>query len=332
MKRLLLPLCGVMLAMVSCVDTDPIDTSTDVEVALEIYGNNISQGSILSNDRVGLYFGDDYQNVEYSMSVDGAMSAVGATEIILTSTAKQTLTAYYPYEEGRALSYALDITDQDGIETLYWGSATSSSSKFDIDFGSIYAKIYCGASNVKYDDMTCTLVGGVTTKGSFNLATGAITNSSTDGASFDLVVDGDIAELTLNVIPCEDLASVGLKFESVKGSYSYTYYPLTQDSEWAADEFYSYDLVLPTTDVPVTAISLDKETLMLTETETTTLVATVSPSTALNVAVVWSSSDSSVVLVDEGVVTAIKPGTATITAMSVDGCYTATCVITVNEY
>ena len=44
---------------------------------------------------------------------------------------------------------------------------------------------------------------------------------------------------------------------------------------------------------------------------------------------VWSTNDSSVATVSNGVVTAVSAGSATITASTVDGNYTATCSITV---
>lgn len=61
------------------------------------------------------------------------------------------------------------------------------------------------------------------------------------------------------------------------------------------------------------------------------LTATVSPENATNKAVNWSSNQEDVASVDNaGKVTAHKAGTATITATTVDGNRTATCVVTVN--
>ena len=80
--------------------------------------------------------------------------------------------------------------------------------------------------------------------------------------------------------------------------------------------------------IEITGISLDKETLALTEGETETLVATVTPSNATDQTVAWATSDSTVAIVDGGVVTAVKAGTATITATA--GNYSASCVVTVD--
>ena len=78
---------------------------------------------------------------------------------------------------------------------------------------------------------------------------------------------------------------------------------------------------------PVNGISLDKDEATLTEGKSMTLVATVSPDDATDKTVTWSSSNTSVATVVDGVVTAIAPGTATITATA--GGYSATCVVTV---
>ena len=79
--------------------------------------------------------------------------------------------------------------------------------------------------------------------------------------------------------------------------------------------------------VAVEKITLDKTTAEITVGETTTLKATVTPDNATNKTVTWTSSDESVATVKDGVVTAVKAGTATITAKAGDK--TATCTVTV---
>ena len=81
---------------------------------------------------------------------------------------------------------------------------------------------------------------------------------------------------------------------------------------------------------PVTGISLDKTSVTLNTTDTYTLVANVDPIDASNKSVTWNSSDTALATVDEnGVVTGIKAGTATITVTTVDGDFAATCAVTV---
>lgn len=82
--------------------------------------------------------------------------------------------------------------------------------------------------------------------------------------------------------------------------------------------------------ISVTGITLDKSSVELTEGETATLSATIAPSNATNANYSWSSSDAAVASVNNGTVTAVKAGKATITVKSEDGGKTATCAVTVN--
>ena len=79
--------------------------------------------------------------------------------------------------------------------------------------------------------------------------------------------------------------------------------------------------------VEVSSVELDKTSAQLKAGETVTLTATVKPDDATDKTVTWSTSDSSVATVDNGVVTAIKVGSATITAKAGDK--SATCSISV---
>lgn len=85
--------------------------------------------------------------------------------------------------------------------------------------------------------------------------------------------------------------------------------------------------------VPVTGITLDKTTLSLEKGKTGALAATVAPTDATDKTVSWSSSDETVATVDaQGNITALKAGTATITAASkADQNVKATCTVTVTE-
>ena len=83
-------------------------------------------------------------------------------------------------------------------------------------------------------------------------------------------------------------------------------------------------------DVAVTGITLNKEAVQLKVGKTTKLTATVEPDNATDKTVVWSSGDETVATVSEdGTVTAVAEGTATITAGTPDGAQTATCTVTV---
>ena len=83
--------------------------------------------------------------------------------------------------------------------------------------------------------------------------------------------------------------------------------------------------------IHVTSISLNKSSLRLQAGANATLVASISPVNADNKQVTWSSSDTGIATVENGVVTGVKPGVVKITAQSVDGGYTAVCEVTVTE-
>ena len=83
--------------------------------------------------------------------------------------------------------------------------------------------------------------------------------------------------------------------------------------------------------VPVRSVSLNSSKLDLLTGETATLTATVLPGNAHDKSILWSSSDESVATVSYlGEVTAVGPGTATVTVTTLDGGKTATCSVTVD--
>ncbi|OMF18858.1 hypothetical protein BK133_30310, partial [Paenibacillus sp. FSL H8-0548] len=82
--------------------------------------------------------------------------------------------------------------------------------------------------------------------------------------------------------------------------------------------------------VPVAGVILDKTEVTLTEGEQASLIATAAPEDATNKAVTWSSDNENVATVDaNGLLTAVKAGTANITVTTVDGGLTATAAVTV---
>ena len=88
--------------------------------------------------------------------------------------------------------------------------------------------------------------------------------------------------------------------------------------------------------VSVTGVTLSQTQASLYSNHTPstlTLTATVAPDDATNKAVTWTSSNNAVATVDaNGLITAVAPGTATITVTTVDGSFTATCTVTVSRH
>ena len=149
---------------------------------------------------------------------------------------------------------------------------------------------------------------------------------SVDQVSFD----GDI-------FPDEHEAHLCLKKPSDKTSDDKpSGFKIKSGSGTQADP-YTFELVYPSK-VDVTGVTL-KESTTLTVGDTETLTATVAPDGATDKTVTWSSSDTTVATVDEnGVVTAVALGKATITATAANGTaedttddFSATCEVTVEK-
>lgn len=81
--------------------------------------------------------------------------------------------------------------------------------------------------------------------------------------------------------------------------------------------------------VPVTSVTLDKSSLILAVGETSVLTATVKPDNATDKTISWSSSDPSVVKVDNGKLTALKVGTAVVSVIAAN--FSASCSVMVNK-
>jgi len=79
----------------------------------------------------------------------------------------------------------------------------------------------------------------------------------------------------------------------------------------------------------VAGVSLNYEKLTMYAGKSATLTAVITPETATNKEVSWSSSNTSVATVKNGTITAIKAGTSNITVTTKEGGYTATCELTV---
>ena len=130
-----------------------------------------------------------------------------------------------------------------------------------------------------------------------------------DWTKWDLSSLGKVAKVTFNVTGSSDNG-----------------YGFSQPAYFAYDDV-AVRFEKAGADIPATGVTLDKTTLSLTEGESATLTATVEPENATDKAIVWTSSDNAVATVENGVVTAVKAGTATITAAC--GNAKAECTVTV---
>ena len=139
-----------------------------------------------------------------------------------------------------------------------------------------------------------------------------------NSATFD---PEQILALTMNE---DSLASLP-NFPSTDGCKAATAMCVVQDDGY----YILYVLMLEApADVPVTSVTLSSTALTLTVGETATLTATVGPENATDKTVTWTV-DGDAVSVKDGLVTAVKAGTATVKATS--GNASASCKVTVTE-
>ncbi len=83
--------------------------------------------------------------------------------------------------------------------------------------------------------------------------------------------------------------------------------------------------------VAVTGVSFDRTSIDVPYGTTYTLKADIEPSNATNKNLIWKSSNTDIVTVNKGVITAKKVGTATVTVTTSDGGYTATITVRVTH-
>lgn len=169
----------------------------------------------------------------------------------------------------------------------------------------------------------------------------AVTEVRLNKASVTLV-EGDTEELMATVMP-ENATDKGIEWKSdnesvatvsqaglvtalKEGSSAITV--ITNDGGLKA----TCDVTVNKKTIAVLEVQLNKKELTLTEGGTEKLVVTVKPDDATDKSVVWESSSTAVATVDqEGLVTAVGEGKATITVKTNDGGFSASCEVTVKK-
>ena len=105
------------------------------------------------------------------------------------------------------------------------------------------------------------------------------------------------------------------------------YYLGEQDQKLYFDNQLAFSIL---TNVRETSLSFDKTSMKLAPDQTDTITATILPENATDTTLVWTSSNPKVATVENGKVTGIKAGSATIKAVTANG-ITKTCRVTVES-
>ena len=83
--------------------------------------------------------------------------------------------------------------------------------------------------------------------------------------------------------------------------------------------------------VPVTGMTVNKKTLNLEIGNSETIIVKITPETATNKKVIWTTSDEKIAKVQNGIITGVSKGIVTITAKTEDGNYTNEIQVTVGD-
>ena len=190
--------------------------------------------------------------------------------------------------------------------------------------------IICGSYGVKWDSSALEL-----TKVNFlmsnlpDAASPAIENNGeywvsfgNDLATTNVTAKGDAFELVFKVLAGATAKEYPITIEPENRAFRDT------DANIVPPQAVNGSITLKAKTVAVTSVTVSPKTLDLEVGQTGTLTATVKPDNATNKTVTWTTSNDKVATVaNNGVVTAVGKGTATITAAA--GGKTATCTVTV---
>ena len=238
--------------------------------------------------------------------------------------------------ESETLTATITPSNATGDKTVKWSSSNEAVAAVDSN-GKVTAKkagtavITVTSSNGK--SASCT----VTVKQKEIAITGIGLNKSTTS-----LTEGESETLTATIAPSNATGDKTVKWSSSNGAVA------AVDSNGKVTAKKAGTAVITVTssngktagctvtvkqkEIAITGISLNKSTTSLTEGESETLTATITPSNATgDKTVKWSSSNEAVAAVDSnGKVTAKKAGTAVITATSSNG-KSASCTVTVKQ-
>ena len=182
------------------------------------------------------------------------------------------------------------------------------------------------------------MAGGKTASCSVTVVKGfvAITSIKLNKTSLEMI-EGDTETLTVSISP-DDATDKTITWTSSKESVATVNNGVisavspgeTTISAKAGDKTATCKVTVQKKVIAVTSIELSKVALSLVEGESEALTATVKPENATDKTVSWKSSNNNIATVSEnGTVTAIKEGEATITASA--GEKTASCTVTVKQ-
>ena len=254
---------------------------------------------------------------EGTLSATGAKSYVGG--LVGINKSEGLIENCYSIADATSTLYAA------GLVAYNYGKVSNSYSK-----GNVNSEFY-GAGVVGYNDgakaTVNNLVAGnpqvnVTDKSGWSIRVlGGFKNGAAQPgennyalSTMILSVNGVPKKVTDNILDgyakTEDELKSKATYEKLGWSFSRVW-KIDEGKDWPTLDMTVYGLV--------TSVTLDQKTVTVKKGQTVTLKATVKPDDATNKTVAWSSSDTSIATVKDGVVRGVGNGKATIIATSTDG-------------
>lgn len=236
-------------------------------------------------------------------------------------------------KSGESSSTAVELNFESKLPTLCFTVNITDERVRDVSEGNITATV--DAITTTGSQVDCNTIDNTYTAAnsdSFTAKPSATASTGATGVSYSAVIapqtiesGEDIVDLTVKIggqtISSEQLSLVDTKVLTTGVSYNYNINITVIDKDEVIVEVV-FDGEIASWDeedkVSVITLSADIPTNFY-EYEQQTISSSVTPTTAYNKTLRWRSSDSSILTVDAGVVTAVSAGTAYVTAESTDG-------------
>lgn len=315
--------------------TDPEETDpeeTDPETMLPDWGLSMADVMKLMKsatnvtDDVLLYEKSSSEKLAYYFAADKLAAAI----LIIDSKEIET-------EKNKILEGYSFFADVEGIE-LYDNDSNTMVYVWPIDESDNASKLIIGFAPIQSDAYPEilpieVLTGEVVTPGATSVTVEGSVSGIDEQVEVGFIYDRNPALPEGESIKVATQSSNSFRYELTRleeGTvYYYCAYAIVDNLEYYG-EVKSFETI--TLVHPVESIKLNRSSLSLTEDETATLTATIKPDNATNKSVEWTSNQTGIADVAEGgIVMAVAPGTAVITATTVDGGLTASCTVTVKE-
>ena len=291
-----------------CMYVNDDDVSASQGVVLGDYTENDSSSIWVEIDRYDGYY--SYQKLGTNYCLDGGDGGANSQAVVLGSCDTSNVNQLWQKEDSGSELFRLKKSD---VEFVINGGST-------VDSPVNLWKSSSSSSNLKWRFDAVDVLFPITIK--------VVDEQS------DLPISGVSVKLNQTA---KQTGSNGETIFTNLAMADYTYEISFNGDTLAGDIWLTKEDVLSvkmrdTLTYVVSSVSVSPVALSLSEGDTSSVTATVLPVYAVNKAVEWSTSDSSIATVSsDGLVTAVKEGLASITVKTIDGDLIATCSVTVTD-